>query len=181
MNAEVIEALSNAWPVVVGSAFGVIAGTFIQFFLHKLQLSDTEKAQKAAFRKEMEYNLALINDLQQESQRLRNAVNGRCLPTYFGVMNLNEGIFLQTIELVRYGILYRWLDVPHVKKLQGVTSTLNVSTADWMNKEIAKKKDDFRADSAKFDQAAAVGFVDFIDDKLSETKADITELIARVR
>ena len=165
------------WATLTGAAVGVVAGAFIQYIVQFFVDSRTERHQRAALKKEMQCNLQLIHELLAEVTKLRNAVNGDSIQTYFGFFNYERGLFSQATALLNNGSLYRWFSIDDLKKLQKVSFKLNVNTANFVNQNITQRRE--RAVKKEgFDKIETVQFVNFIENALNTTRELLTEFIA---
>jgi uncharacterized membrane-anchored protein YhcB (DUF1043 family) len=72
---DVTQASGLFLATVIGAAVGVVAGTLIQYFLTMALEYKSKARQKTTLMKELTYNRALIDELAEELQRLRNALN----------------------------------------------------------------------------------------------------------
>src|SRR5207302_9686462 len=128
--------MTEFWATLIGAAAGVIAGALIQYIVQMFLDSNAQKRQRRALKKEMQYNLLVVSDLSDEYGRLRNAVNGDALTTYFGYLNYGKGFFNQSIALLNNGLLYQWFSIEALKKLQKVSTILNVHNENWVTNNI---------------------------------------------
>jgi hypothetical protein len=94
------------WATAIGAAIGVIAGTFIQYFLSLALERRSQKRQKNSLLKELVYNRSLTDELTEELQKMRNAANGRVFSTYFGYFQFAKGLFIQAQASAASGALY---------------------------------------------------------------------------
>jgi hypothetical protein len=170
--------VTEFWATLIGAAAGVVAGALIQyivqFFIGRLE----QRRQRQALKKEMEYNLQVVADLIVECTNLRNAVNGNALNMYFGYLQYERGIFAQSIALLNNGLLYRWFTIEALKKLQRITSILNVAHANVINSSIKERRD--AAAAGTLSQAQATQFVNFIERELTEIRQLLNEFIALI-
>jgi hypothetical protein len=114
------------WATFLGAAFGVVAGTLVQFGTQYLFNHFTGKEQRSALKKEMQANLALVSDLKAEATRFRNAINGDSLNKYFGFFNFERGLFIQSTALMNSGKLYKWFSIDDLRKLQVISTKLTL-------------------------------------------------------
>jgi len=178
---DVTQASGLFWATVFGAALGIVAGTIIQYFI-TLALEKKSKArQKSSLMKEMIYNKSLACELYKEVQKLRNAVNGGVLNTYFGYFPYNKAIFAQAIASANNGMLYELLSIEHIKNAQHMVSVLSVNTENWVNNEITRRRDIVINTPESFDRAEAVGFVDFVDKQIQDLQQTIDTLIKELQ
>ena len=129
------------WATLAGAAVGIVAGTLIQFLVQLVIDKRRAMEQRKAFRKEMAYNLAVLQDISEETTRLRNAINGDALAQYAGHFPYEQGLFTQTSALLNSGNLYSWLPIEDFKKLQRIVSTLSANRAVWVNNQVTQRKE----------------------------------------
>ena len=103
---DVTHASGLFWATAMGAAFGVVAGTVIQYLLILLAQKDSRRRQKHGLAKEMAYNRSLVDELLAAVTAFRNAVNGRVFQTYFGYFHSGKGIFAQANASASNGLLY---------------------------------------------------------------------------
>lgn len=167
--------MSEFWATLIGAAVGVIAGAFIQYIVQHYVDRRTERHQRAALKKEMQCNLQLISELIAESGRFRNAVNGDALTSYFGYLNYEKGLFAQAGALLSSGMLYRWFSIEQLKKVQAVSYTLNVNTANFVNQNITQRRE--AAKNGELNKVEAVQFVNYVESELQKHKSLLEEFI----
>ncbi len=168
--------MSEFWATLIGAAVGVIAGAFIQYLVQYYVDRRTQRDQRAALKKEMQCNLHLISELQAEAGRLRNAVNGDALTSYFGFFNYEKGLFAQAGALLANGMLYRWYSIEQLKKLQAVSYAMNINTSNFINQSITQRRD--AATKGELNKVEMVQFVNFIESELQNNKYLLEEFIA---
>lgn len=164
------------WGALVGAAVGVVAGTVVQFLVQKLLNSGVERDQRAALKKEMLANQQLIDELQGEATRFRNAINGDAVASYFGFFNYERGIFDQGRALLSAGLLYKWFEIDDLRKLQLVAITLSQNTSNFINQTITDRRDKAKTGQG-YDKYEMLQFANFVDNQLADTKKLVTEFI----
>lgn len=155
------------WATVLGAAIGVVAGAIIQYGVDFLVRRRTEHDQRAALKKEMQYNLMVVGDLITESRNLRNAFNGDLLRDYFGILGFDRGNFTQSNALLNSGKLYKWFAVEDLKKLQRIAFLMNPGNANWVANNI-KLRCESSKDPKTYDKGETGKFIKFIEDQISE-------------
>jgi hypothetical protein len=165
------------WGALAGAAVGVVAGTIVQFLVQKILNFRADLMAKAALRKEMECNLQLVAELEAEAQHFRNAVNGDVLATYFGYFNFERGLFIQASALLNSGLLYKLYKIDDLKKLQIVSTRLQVNTANFINQNITRRREAAKL-GHDYNKQEAVQFVNFVDTQIKETRKLLSEFIA---
>jgi hypothetical protein len=165
---DVTQASGLFFATVFGAALGVVAGTIIQYFLTLALQRKSTARQKRALVKELTYNRSLIDELAQEAQRLRNAVNGGVLDQYLGYFAFNNAIFAQANASATNGVLFELLSVDEIRHAQRIVSLLSINNANWVNGEITKRKNVLINTPAQFDRHESVRFVDFLDNQIRE-------------
>lgn len=175
---DVTQASGLFWATVFGAAIGVVAGTFIQFFLTKILERQSTIRQKTILMKELTYNRALVNELFAEEKRLRNAVNGGVLDTYNGFFPFGNAIFAQAQAAALNGAIYELLSKDQVRLAQKVVFLLSAQNSNWVAAEIAKRKNSFINSGTTFDQRDAVNFVDFLEQQIHDIGKSLDELIS---
>jgi hypothetical protein len=100
-----LKQMTEFWATLTGAAVGVVAGAIIQYIAQIFIDRSKQSRQRQALKKEMQYNLAVVSDLSDECRRLRDAVNGDVLKTYFGYFNYERGIFSQSNALLNDGLV----------------------------------------------------------------------------
>jgi hypothetical protein len=169
------EVSTEFWATLTGAAVGVVAGTLIQFFVQAIIDRRKEAQQRKALRKEMSYNLAVLQGISEETTSLRNAVNGDALSLYNGYFAYDQGLFVQTSALLTSGNLYKWLPIDDFKKLQKIVSTLSANRAVWVNTEVTKRKQASLGEN--FSKPEAVNFVNFIEGQNAEVRQLLNGLL----
>jgi hypothetical protein len=167
------------WATFLGAAFGVVAGTLVQFFTQSLFNRSTEKEQRSGLKKEMQANLALVSDLKAQAAVFRNAINGDSLNKYFGYFTFERGLFSQTTALLNSGKLYKWFSIEDLRKLQLISTKLNVAASSFINQNIVQRRDKAIAGEG-YDKSEAVQFANYIDGELRETETLLNQFIALI-
>src|SRR5271165_5186646 len=108
------------WATALGAALGVVAGTVIQYLLTLALERRSRGRQRNGLVKEMIYNRSLVNELADEVERFRNAVNGGVFNTYYGYFNIGKGIFAQANASAGNEFLYELLSADDIRHLQRV-------------------------------------------------------------
>lgn len=175
------EASGLFWATVFGAALGVIAGTVVQYLLTFALDRRSKRRQKTALMKELIYNQNLVNELLSEVQKLRNAVNGDVLSTYHGYLAYSKALFAQANACATNGLLYELLSVEDIRDAQRVVSTLSLSNENWVNAEVARRRNDAAQRPQGYDRAEAVKFVDFVDNQVADLRLTVDRLIAKLR
>jgi hypothetical protein len=166
------------WATLTGAAVGVVAGTLIQFLVQAIVDYRKRSEQRAAFRKEMSYNIAVLDELTSETTRLRNAINGDALGQYAGHFSYEQGIFVQTVALLNSGQLYRWLPIADFQKLQKIVGLLSANRSVVVNNEVVKRKDACIS-GQDFSKPEAVQFVNFLEGQHQEIRRLLQEFAER--
>jgi hypothetical protein len=174
---DVTQASGLFLATVIGAAVGVVAGTLIQYFLTMALEYKSKARQKTTLMKELTYNRALIDELAEELQRLRNALNAGVLDRYAGYFAFNHAIFAQANAAAINGVIYELLSTDEVRRAQRIVSLLSVNNANWVNGEITKRKNILINTPAEFDRHEAVNFVNFIENQIRELGQWIDGLI----
>jgi hypothetical protein len=166
------------WATLLGAAAGVVAGALIQYLVQFFINLRTQRQQRQALKKELQYNLQVVSELADECTKLRNAVNSDTLPMYFGFFGFGQAFFVQTTTLFTNGTLYQWFTIETLKKLQKISAILNINHAGWVNNNVSQRRD--AAKAGNFDKAEAVQFVNYLDQQISETRTLLNEMIALI-
>lgn len=153
-----------------GAFVGVIAGTFIQFFCQKLLDRSQRGKLLAILRREMQYNLYILDVHIQEVQSFRNAINANNIQDYYGYIKSTDLIYSSPIELLKSGILYEMFDKDHILLFQKLLQSGTPATEQWINSNIESRKKDFRQDESS-------RFANFLEGRFREHKKDIETII----
>ena len=167
------------WGALVGAAVGVVAGTLVQFLVQEIVDRGAEREQRAALRKEMECNLQLVDELQTEATRFRNAINGDAIGSYFGYLNFERGLFFQAQSLLARGLLYKWFKIEDLKALQLVSVKLSINSANFINNNITERREKAKNQEG-YDKLEAVNFANFVDSQLSETRKLLQQFLTQI-
>jgi hypothetical protein len=171
--------MTEFWATLVGAAVGVVAGALIQYIAQHFVDRNAQVRQRHALKMEMQYNLQVVSDLSDECARFRNAVNGDTLKIYFGYLGYEKALWSQTNALLNSGLLYHWFPVGVLKKLQKISTVLNVNNANWVNNSITQRRETAKAETG-FNKTDVVQFVNFIENQINETRTLLSEFIALI-
>lgn len=123
-----------------GVFLGVIAGVAITFVVERIKEKRNWKQELKNLRFELDTNIVKIEGWLQEVGKWRNAVNGDNFAMYYGYFNLSSAIIATTNTLFMAGRLYDALPNEHITKLQEVFKDLSIIGEQYLNNQIAQKK-----------------------------------------
>jgi hypothetical protein len=166
------------WATLLGAAVGVVAGAFIQYIVDFFVHMQTAKQQRRALKKEMQYDLQVVAEVAEECVQLRNAVNSDTLAIYWGTFNHGTALFTQSNALLASGTLYGWFSIDALKKLYKISTTLFITNANWVNNNVAQRRD--AAKVGTLDKTEAVQFVNYVEKQINETRVLLNEFIALI-
>lgn len=165
---------------LIGTAIGVIAGIFIQYFLTLALEKRSKKLQLNALTKEFIYNKAFVEELVEEAKNFRNAVNGGVFDKYFGYFQLGKALFIQANASATSGVLYEIFEADDIRNIQKVVSKLSIGTENWLNGEITRRRQAAVSSPTAFDKIELINFVDFVDKDMSDVARSINSIIKRL-
>lgn len=131
--------------------------------------------------KELTYNKSLIDELAREVGKLRNAVNGGVLNTYFGYFAFSRGIFAQANASATSGVLYELLSTDDIRHAQRIVSLLSAPNENWVNNEITRRRNIVINATANFSQAEAIVFVDLVENQIRDLGQWTDDLISKLQ
>lgn len=172
-----MDTITAFWATVLGAAIGVVAGAFIQYLVDYLVRRRDERSQKSSLKKEMQYNLLVVNNLITEARNLRNSFNADSLPVYFGYMEYDRGNFTQASALLANGQLYSWFSIEDLKKLVEISRCLNVHNANWVNNNITQRREAAEKGQG-YDKREAGNFIKFVEDQIIQTQGILNYFVA---
>jgi hypothetical protein len=97
----------------------------------------------------------------------------------FGYLGYEKALWSQTNALLNSGLLYHWFPVGVLKKLQKISTVLNVNNANWVNNSITQRRETAKAETG-FNKTDVVQFVNFIENQINETRTLLSEFIALI-
>jgi hypothetical protein len=177
--AKGTDTVSEFLATLVGAAVGVVAGALIQYVAQLFLERRVQKYQRQALKKELQYNLQVVGDLERECTRLRNAVNSGTLGSYFGYLSFERAIWSQTNVLMFNGLLYRWFAIEALTKFQKVVAILSAPTSGWINSNIAQRRESAQKGEAS-DKVQLAAFVDHVENQINEARACLNDLLGLI-
>ena len=168
--------MNTLYATGIGAALGVVAGSLVRYGAGLIHEYFSHKTKKEILIKELKYNISLVNLLIKECEKLRNSVNGKSLVNYFGYFRLSDGLFIQTVNMLQSGDLYKIFNDDHLQRFQRVVFVLSVNNTNWVNNQVAYFKDAQIANIGTYNHTGCVGFVDYLENDLTQTRDNLNAL-----
>jgi len=162
----------NYWGYLLeglGVAIGIIAGIVVAIVLQKIinWKKEQQKVKNLIF--ELQMNIKKIDDLLEETQKYRNAVNADNLSIYHGYFDLSKYICGTALDMLKSGLLYKYLSLEQIERLQYMSSELSIYSGNYMNNQLQGFK-------VNFDKVKAILAIDFWESKFKEDKKNLIEI-----
>ncbi len=164
------------WPTLAGAAVGVAAGAVIQFLAQKILDASNRRARRRSFVRELRFNLIVLSNLLQETNRLRSAVHGQNFSSYNGYIRASLGLFLVTNQIASSGEVYDLLNDADLSRMQQIVALLSLPNEKWINDQIHQ----YKAGPATVASSQGIGFVDYIEKQFTECRDSIGEIIEKI-
>lgn len=172
-----------------GVFLGVLAGTAVTILAAWLIKRHGEKQQKVNLLFELELNVRKIDVWLEEIGKLRNAINGDAMHQYCGYFDLSRILSVTCYNMFQSGLLYKYLDHDAIGTLQVIFSEFSHHGEQYFNNQINQITQSFNNAYAQdqgqqwliADKAAAVGIVDFWENKLIAHKQSFHEIVTELK
>lgn len=127
----------------LGVFLGVLAGTAVTLLSAWMlqRRSENQRAQNLRF--ELELNVGKIDTWLEELTRLRHAVNGDALDSYFGYFDLSRIISVTANSMLQTGLLYKHLTHDQIGSLQEMFSEFSWFGEKYVNDQVQGYKQTF--------------------------------------
>jgi hypothetical protein len=144
------------WGIFTGTVVGIVAGAFLQYGAQRLFARWQSRSLLAAFKRELEYDIPVIESLIQEAGRLRGSI-GAGLASYTGYFKLTDVFFVLSNRALAEGLLYQSLEQEDLLRLQKAATFFSAASENWVASKIQ---------TAKQGQTTPLPFVDFLERQL---------------
>jgi hypothetical protein len=158
------------WATFLGAAFGVVAGTVVQYVFQVAIERRNRKLLLTDLRKEAQYNLGVVNDMLKEVDRFRAAAQPAIFSTYHWIFRSKDMLGLALNRMISSGQLYRMFNAREITEIQQLQQFFNPNMEQQF---VANRIDQLR--DAK-DIAGAHQFADFLDGAMNKGVATLTSL-----
>lgn len=158
---------STFWGLVIGTAIGIAAGAFVQYFAQRVFLAFQAKSLRNALCRELAYNISVTENLLEEVARFRTKVGSGTLTSYFGVFKLTDAFFVMANQSLATGLLYHLAEHKVLLRLQKAATFYSQASEAWIGNHIQLLKNG---------SGDAASFADFIERELRAHKETFLEL-----
>ena len=157
--------------IFLGTVVGIIAGAFLQYGTQRLLFRWQRRGLANAVKRELEYDVIVIDGLIQEVGRLRGAVAARTLPTYFGYFKLTNVFFVMGNRALSEGLLYEALARDKLLELNKAATFFSASSENWVAAQIERHKQG-QGDA----QTGAMNFANYLDQQMNEHRNNLRDI-----
>lgn len=130
-----------------GIFWGVVAGALVYFLLQEMNTWRYRKNRKLNLRLELELDIKKVNDWLAEVDKLRNAINGDTIGSYYGYFHLSSAVFTTAGDMFSSGELYRLLSYKQIGELQAIGRFMSYDGERVINAQINQRKSEYVAAS----------------------------------
>lgn len=152
-----------------------VAGAFIQYLAQRLFVKWQGSNTLEALKKELQYDLLVIDGLADEARRLTAAIGSGSITTYYGFFRMTDVFTVMAMKCLAEGLLYKALSASDLFKLQTASSFFSVGTTQWVSMQI---------DELKAGRGNPTQFATFLESSLKENKQriqDVYDVLKRPR
>ena len=167
-----------------GVFLGVLAGTAVTLLASYVIQKRSERNQIQNLKFELDFNVKKLETWIDEIIRLRNAVNGDALGTYFGYFDLSRAVAVTSYNLLQSGLLYKLMHQDDFSKLLVIFQELSIFGEQYLNNQITQSKQTFQDCMANPTanlwsstyKRQVVARVDFWENKFKQHKIDLERI-----
>ena len=163
--AQWFEWVFDPIALALGVFLGVVAGALVQFGLQWINGKIQEKQSVRNLKFELEFNIKKCAELIGEVRKLRDKVNANAVGQYFGYFKTSGILVVIVDDMLRKGLLYKYLTHDDIWKLQ-IHYVRFSSTEQWYNEQVEKMK-------VEANQQTNILMVDLIEDQFVTAKIDL--------
>lgn len=171
--------MTTFWGLFFGTVIGIVAGAFLQYGAQLLLIRSQRQNLLDAMKRELEYDIPVIEGLIQEVGRFRATIGAQTLGTYAGYFKLTNVFFVLGNRALAEGLLYKAMAQDKLVELAKAATFFNAGSENWVWSQVQ-----LHMQGQGGGQTAAITFANFLDNQLTEHRdnlRDIARTIARTR
>jgi hypothetical protein len=164
--------MSDFTATLLGSAFGVVAGAFIQYLVTIWLSRHNRQKNLKDLKTEAKYNLRVAEQMLEQVRRMRVAAQPATFNNFVWLFRAKDMLSIALTRIIASGDLYKMFTEQEILRIQLLVEFFNAQTDEFITNRLASIK-------SSNDIAEAHRFADWLEGQITERIGYLNQFLAK--